>query len=114
MKRATNLTIPLTLATGAIVAFILWVVAARLMSELTMALQVVIFAATGAGVVLAIAGAVFGGFILWEKYQQQAERTEQTKEETKHKRLATDEYKMRIVAQSRIFHNAKPGDQVYQ
>lgn len=108
-----NLTIPVTLATGAIVAFILWVITARLMGELTLALQVVIYAGAGAGVTLAIAGAVFGIGILNEKRQQAIEETQQKRERTKQARLQTDEHQIKIVMQSRHFHNAGPSDQVY-
>lgn len=112
MKR-TNLTIPATLATGLTVAFLLFFTFYRLANELTFGLKLVIYAASGAGVVLAVVGCLLGGFILWEKYLQSGEATQQAKAETQLKRMASDEYRVRILAASKIIHTAHAGDQVY-
>lgn len=98
----------------AVTLFVLTVVFFYLFETLTLVLKVILTAATAAGVILAAAAVATGLGILREGLRRSRLRTMQAEEETKQARLTTDEHKIKIMVQSRVFHNAGATDQVYQ
>jgi DNA segregation ATPase FtsK/SpoIIIE-like protein len=106
MRRNYLTLIPVGILTVTIAGVLAWFLVMRLAEEVTMALQVVIFAGAVAGVLLAVGMVVFFGVIGWEKWQQ-------TGEQTKQARLVTKEYEVRVLAQTRIIKDAPAGHQVY-
>lgn len=111
--RRLNLTLPATLATGLTVAFLLFFIFYRLANELTFGLRLVIYAGSLAGIVLAVGAVVFFAAIGWEKWQQAGEASRQARAESRIKDMQSDEYRVRILAASKIIHTADPGQQVY-
>lgn len=98
----------------AVLLFVLAIFFFYLFNELLISLQVLLVALTLGGLVLAGAAVVTGLAILQQGLRRSRLRTMQAEEETKQAKLQTDEHKIKIMVQSRVFHNAGATDQVYQ
>lgn len=110
VRRQSLLAAPVILLT----LFLLAIFFFYLFNELIISLQVLLVALTLGGLVLAGAAVVTGLAILQQGLVRSRLRTMQAEEATKQARLATDEYQLKIVQQSRTFHGFEPGHQVYQ
>lgn len=102
-KHSSFLAIPVLL----VILFVLAILFFYLFEALVLSLQVILAAATLGGVILVGAAVVIGVAALREGLRRSRERTQQA-------RLSTDEHKIKIMVQSRVFHNAGATDQVYQ
>jgi hypothetical protein len=106
MKKALSLTLPLIIFSAGLTGFLLWFTYTRLASELTLTLTLVIYAGGLAAVLLCLAALGFGLAILYHRYLQAGEETQQ-------KRLATEGQRIDNRRKNREIATAPSGHQLY-
>lgn len=113
MRRTAVLVVPAGIAATGFTGFLIWFLITRLEGELVLTLQVILGAIALAGVVIALGFAVFGIGILREGFYRSTERSKQAELDTRLKRLATEEYQVKILKESKLVTIGGAGDQIY-